>query len=233
MESKKTLSSQIEDILYQKIIIEQVYALGEKLPNENTLSEELGVCRTTLREAIRSLVSQGFLEIRRGKGTFITGNVDILGKDYNFKSMERLKASLQDLFEMRLIFEPEAVFYACKRATDEEIKLIIELGLYEEELIRNGEEITKADQKFHQAIGKATHNEYMIKFLPIINEAIEVTINTSPQKENLLRITLQDHALIMDFLKERDAEAAKCAMTMHMRHVMRQIDISLKRDNTA
>jgi len=225
VENKKTLSSQIEDALYQKIIVEQIYAPGEKLPNETTLSEELGISRTTLREAVRSLVSQGILEIRRGKGTYITENADIYDKDYNFKSVERLKVSLKDLFEMRLIFEPEAAYYACKRATDEEIEKIIELGLYEEKLIRKGEERTKADQKFHQAIGKATHNEFMVKFLPIINNAIEVAIQTTPQKVLLSEITLQDHSLIMDFIKERDAEGAKCAMSMHIRHAMRQLDL--------
>jgi DNA-binding FadR family transcriptional regulator len=226
VENKKTLSSQIEEALYQKIIIEQIYAPGEKLPNETILSEELGISRTTLREAVRSLVSQGILEIRRGKGTYITENAEIYNKDYNFKSMERLKISLKDLFEMRLIFEPEAVYYACKRATDEEIEKIIELGLYEEELIRKGDERTKADQKFHQAIGKATHNGFMIKFLPIIDEAIEVAIKTYPQKELLSEITLQDHALIMDFLKERDAECAKSAMTIHIRHAMQKLNIN-------
>ena len=65
------LSEQTSDRLYEMIVEERVYAPGSKLPNENELSEELKVSRTTLREAISFLVAQGVLEIRRGKGTFV------------------------------------------------------------------------------------------------------------------------------------------------------------------
>ena len=46
-----------------------VYAAGDKLPNENELSAKLGISRTTLREAIRILVSEGVLSVQRGSGT--------------------------------------------------------------------------------------------------------------------------------------------------------------------
>ena len=65
------LSEQTSDRLYEMIVDEQRYAPGSKLPNENDLSGELKVSRTTLREAISFLVAQGVLEIRRGKGTFV------------------------------------------------------------------------------------------------------------------------------------------------------------------
>ena len=53
------------------ITIEKKFMPGEKLPNENELSEELKISRTTLREAIRILATNGILEIQRGKGTFV------------------------------------------------------------------------------------------------------------------------------------------------------------------
>ena len=65
------LSEQTSDRLYEMIVDEQRYAPGSKLPNENDLSGELKVSRTTLREDISFLVAQGVLEIRRGKGTFV------------------------------------------------------------------------------------------------------------------------------------------------------------------
>lgn len=227
MKAKQTLSSKIEDTLYEQIVVEQLYAPGEKLPNENTLSEELSVSRTTLREAIRSLVSQGVLEIRRGKGTYVCEDVDEFNKTFDFKSMERTRLRLKDLYEIRLIFEPAAAYYACKRATQEEIDQIIRLGLDEEDLIRQEIDQTKADQKFHQAIAKATHNEFIGKLLPLINNAIDIALKSNPhRKEILAETTLQDHALIMDFIKVRDAEGARSAMTAHMRHTMRELDIN-------
>lgn len=53
------------------------FTVGDKLPNENDLAAELGVSRSTLREAIRILTTSGVLEIRRGKGTFVSANTVI------------------------------------------------------------------------------------------------------------------------------------------------------------
>ena len=61
MQNRNNLSQRTAQILRDRINKEHIYQYGEKLPNENELSEELGVSRTTLREAIRILVSEGVL----------------------------------------------------------------------------------------------------------------------------------------------------------------------------
>ena len=68
----KMLSQSIADTLLSMITIEKRFSAGDKLPNENELSAELNISRTTLREAIRILVAYNVLEIQRGKGTFVT-----------------------------------------------------------------------------------------------------------------------------------------------------------------
>ena len=65
----KMLSQSVADSILSMITIEKRFSVGDKLPNEMELSEELNVSRTTLREAIRMLVAYDILEIRRGKGT--------------------------------------------------------------------------------------------------------------------------------------------------------------------
>ena len=67
MQNRNNLSQTTAQILRDRINKEHIYQYGEKLPNENELSEELGVSRTTLREAIRILVSEGVLNVQRGK----------------------------------------------------------------------------------------------------------------------------------------------------------------------
>ena len=66
MQNRNNLSQTTAQILRDRINKEYIYQYGEKLPNENELSEELGVSRTTLREAIRILVSDHWMrqEIR-------------------------------------------------------------------------------------------------------------------------------------------------------------------------
>ena len=61
-----------------KMIEEQErFKIGDKLPNENDFASELGVSRSTFREAVKILTTYGILEIKRGKGTFVTSNTII------------------------------------------------------------------------------------------------------------------------------------------------------------
>lgn len=224
-ENRKNLSSTVEDSLFQMIVVEQKFPPGEKLPNENVLSQTLGVSRTTLREALRSLAMQGILEIKRGKGTYISTNTWVTNDDFGFKSLERIRIRLKDLFELRLMFEPETAFLACERGTDAEIDDIIRLGEIEEDIVNKGEDRTEADQLFHRAIVMASHNEFLIRMIPIINNAVHMAIASTSDHPELLGYTLQDHRQIMDFFKARDAKGAKYAMTIHLHHAMRFLNI--------
>ena len=125
---KENLAQKIAEELRNMILEEHIYQYGEKLPNENELSRHLGVSRTTLREGIRILASEGVLEVKRGRGTFVAEEVDqIVNSRIEIQDFSNMKITLRDLYEARMIFEPEAVALACKRATDEEIKQILAL----------------------------------------------------------------------------------------------------------
>ena len=104
----KMLSQSVADTILSMITIEKRFSAGDKLPNELDLSEELNVSRTTLREAIRILAAYDILEIQRGKGTFVTENA--LKQPQDFAPLSSIKVNAKDLYEMRLIFEPEAAY---------------------------------------------------------------------------------------------------------------------------
>ena len=116
---RKNRWQQAAAALYDQIVAEKRLQPGDKLPNEVELSQELGVSRATLREAIRSLCAQGVLEVRRGKGTFVSPQVEEI-EDFGFDRLKGVKGRLRDLFELRAIFEPQAAALACRRATQEE-----------------------------------------------------------------------------------------------------------------
>ena len=121
---KKSLSQQTADRLYTMIVVEHRLSPGEKLPSEVELARELGVSRTTLREALHVLVSQKILEARRGRGTFVTDQAAQVN-DYGFSHLDQVRGELKDLFELRAIFEPSAARLACLRATEEEMADIL------------------------------------------------------------------------------------------------------------
>ena len=226
---KKSLSQQTAEGLYARIVAEGRPGPGEKLPNELELSQELGVSRTTLREAIRSLVTQGVLEVRRGKGTFVSEQVGEI-EDFGFGGLERVKGQLRDLFELRSIFEPQAAKLACLRATEEELSDILEKGAAVEDRIRAGQDRVEADGAFHAAIVRATHNEFMVRLLPLIHRAVYTAVGTGEHGERLAADTLRDHALLLEFFQRRDGSGAEYAMAIHRRHAMDEMGLERSED---
>lgn len=216
---RRSLAQQTAQRLYNLIAAEKKLAPGQKLPNELELSQEMGVSRATLREAIRALTTQGVLEVRRGKGTFVSPRAGEL-EDFGFDALERVRGQLRDLFELRSIVEPQAARLACQRATEAELQEILSRGRQVDACIRAGEDRTRADREFHAAIVRATHNEFMMRLLPVINQAVASAVRTGEHREQLARDTLRDHALLLEFFQKRDGEGAEHAMAIHMRRSM-------------
>ena len=202
MDNKKRLSDDIAEVLLSQIVVEKKYLPGDKLPNEIDLSKELGVSRITLREAIRILVTRHVLEIKRGKGTFVR-------EDYNDHTLDRLnippevKMGADDLYEIRLIFEPEIAYYATLRATDKELERI----------------------NTHCSIAQATHNEFMSRLEPVLQEAIKKGVILYEYEHISNKDIISDNKMIMEFMNARNAEGAKSAMRIHILRAINQLKL--------
>lgn len=215
--------SKLSDNAAQQIVKmieeENRFSVGDKLPNEIDLAGELGVSRSTLREAIKILTTNGILEIQRGKGTFVTSNTIISSNDFN-----DIATGLDDLFEMRLMFEPECAYLAAQRATDEEIDIICYYGEEIEKKILSGEDRTFEEQKFHESIANATHNAFIKQFMPIIFNAIKKGVVVLTENKEVSEDNMKDDRLIMEFLKKRNPEGARTAMRIHIIHAIEGIN---------
>src|SRR5690625_4712592 len=225
MNRMKRLSDSIADDILSMITIEKRFSPGDKLPNEMELSEKLNISRTTLREAIRILVTNGILEIKRGRGTFVKKGIDVSNTMQSFNDLSNARINAKDLYEMRLIFEPEAAYYATIRASDAELKRILDYGKQIEKKIVLQEDRTDVEQKFHQSIAKATHNELIDKLMPIIFQGINQGVRLSQTNEVVMKHTIHDHRMIMEFMKVRNPEGAKSAMSIHILHAMKELGI--------
>ena len=227
---KENLSQRTAETLRAQILEEKRYQYGEKLPNENELSETLGISRTTLREAIRILISEGLLVVKRGRGTFVADQFD----QYTDSSMDvqelfKMKVTLRDLYETRLIFFFQAAALACKRATDKEIEQILALGEECQRQVKlnpQGKDRIASESAFHGAIIKAAHNDFLSQFMPTLTQTIEQTFALNYNLDVIAEDAYKDHILIMDFLKKRDGEAIKSAVTIHLHHAVQHEKIS-------
>ncbi len=229
----KAKNSLVEDIVaqfYHRIFITKEYLPNTRIPNERDLAESLGVSRNSLREAIKLLEAKGVLIIERGIGTYVSSNLGVEGDPFGLLKIYDREKLLWDLFEVRLIFEPEVVHLAVERASDSEIEEIIACQRYGVEQVKNGEDFSLADKKFHLTIAKAAHNEVMERFIPSIHESINGIHKIYPStlsewwKKNLQDNFLESHNEIVRFIKLRDPIGAELAMRHHMLRTIKDLE---------
>lgn len=216
------LSQRTADRLYSLIVDEGEFPPGAKLPNENQLAERFGISRATLREAIKTLAARGILRVNRGTGTFVA---DALPEKSGLDLAEitRMRVELRDLYEVRLIFEPQVAELACKRATDGEIAEIRRLCTELQRLSDEGGDTTEADLAFHTAIMTAAHNDFVAQLLPLVNMALSDR-RFLEAEEKLTTCVQPDHELITELMEKRDAESVRSALYIHLRRIINSID---------
>lgn len=218
------LADKVKSEMLDLITVQKKYKPGEKLPNEKELALELGVSRTTIREAIQYLVTQNILEVRRGKGTYVA-EASTAEEEFGFDRLKVMHLKIKDLYELRMMLEPQMACLATQRATDEELEEIIHLGKQIEENSNIQNEDSEGNQRFHNAIARATHNEFGIKVMEVINDALIKAFDACELNQTLYGDVLMDHQMIMNYLKLRDAEGVKQAMVLHMKHAMKDYDL--------
>jgi DNA-binding FadR family transcriptional regulator len=191
------------------------FSPGQSLPSEKDLSLQLGVSRPVLREALRALQIQGFLDIRRGSrgGTYVTDLNNISIRD-NLEDLLRIgKLSMADLTQARFLLEPEVFRLAAQNATDEQLKEI-EVVVQEAGTTRDQRRKIQLHSDFHRLVAKASGSAIYLRFMQIIFDFMEVfAVNIQPQDFQVHDD--QDHALIFDALKRRDCNLAATLAKQH------------------
>ncbi len=218
--SAKSLGEQTSERIIQ-LIIENDWKIGDKLPNEYELANMLNVGRSTIREAIKALVSRNILEIRRGAGTFISQKGGIADDPLGLTFVkDKFKLAL-DLLEVRFMIEPSIASIAAVKATEDEIQQMSVLCDEIESLILNNEPYLGKDIEFHTAIAKSSKNLVMVNLIPIINSSITIFIDITNQK--LRNETIETHREILNAIKSHNSNAAHDAMLLHLVYNRRNI----------
>lgn len=210
---RKLLGAQAEDDLMAYILRTPV-PIGEKLPNEFELGQMFQVGRSTIREAVKSLVTKGILEVRRGDGTYVKSHCSLAEDPLGLSRLDDKYKLALELLDVRLILEPEIAASAAAHATPENKAELQTLCDEVEQLCLNGGDHTPKDIAFHTCIARCSQNRVMEMLVPIINTA--VTTFASLTHRSLRRETIQTHRAITDAIVAGDAVGARCAMVMHL-----------------
>lgn len=209
----KSLPEQTADKIIT-YIIDNNLQVGDKIPNEFELGEVLNVGRSTIREAVRILVSRNVLVIRRGAGTYIADNTGVSDDPLGLAFTKDKYKLAKDLFQVRIILEPEIAAIAANMANERDIEVIKSQCDKVEEMIRRGEDHMYEDVRFHQAIARCTGNSVIEKLIPIINTSVAVFANITSRQ--LREETISTHRAIANAIADHNPTDAKHAMTMHM-----------------
>lgn len=209
----KLLAEQVEEQLLQYIRTKPV-AVGGKLPNEFKLGEMFGVGRSTVREAVKSLVTKGILEIRRGAGTYVVSVSTVEEDPLGIRNAEDKISLALDLVEVRLLLEPGIAEMAAIHASPGDVRKLRRLCDQVEEKISRGENYIPDDIEFHTCIARCTGNKVMEQLIPIIDTAVMMFVNVTHKK--LTEETIRTHRMIVDAIAAGDFVGARTAMTMHL-----------------
>ncbi len=158
---------------------------GTLIDDENALSERYQVSRVVVRDAVKILVSKGLLDVRRGIGTkvkprdqWVMLDDDVLAWHLTTKPNPDF---LQQLMDIRSAFEPKAARWAAERASDKDIDDIAAAVRMMEAEVNSIENFVVADARFHRAILKAAHNEFLSAMEGVIYSAILLSVQISNQ----------------------------------------------------
>jgi DNA-binding FadR family transcriptional regulator len=215
----RNVHSQVTDRIGISIVRGDIVA-GDTLPSEMQICEMIDVSRTVVREAIRTLTGKGLVESRPKSGTRVRPpqqwnqlDPDVLRWRLETSDMD---SYLAKLFQLRCAVEPAAAALAAIRAGEEDLARI-RSGYEGMVAAKVNEKFVAADIAFHQAIYFATRNEF---FWPIA-QMFEITLRQSftiAARGSHRARALLEHRAVLDAIATRNAEAAREATDVLLKH---------------
>lgn len=190
-------------------ILEGRYEVGHEL-REVTLGEEMGVSRTPVREALRQLELEGLVEIIPNRGAFVQG---ISSKD------------VEDIYRIRARLEGLCASMAVECITQEQIDRLDEIILlshfYEEK--EEFDHLGVLDSQFHEVMYEACGSKMLQHLLKDYHQYVQRVRSRSLKYQKRAKKSTQEHAEILQAIKEKDAKAADRLTTKHILHAIQNI----------
>ena len=220
-ENCKSLSERVAESL-SKLITQRNLRPGDKIPNEFELAEALNVGRGTVREAVKLLVSQNVLEIKRGKGTYVTDAPGTVVDPWGLEYIQEDTTVVVELLELREHWEPWIIRAAAERATDAEIAHLREIFDRLDPLVRAGNsDSIEIDSEFHNAIAACSHNSLVYRMAPAISLGVRYVTKitkkgTQSGISDLSGMSSRTHREMLEAIAAHNPDRAETAMNEHI-----------------
>ncbi len=193
---------------------------GDQLPAERELAQSLGVSRTAVREAVKTLREKGLVEAYSGRGTFITdGTSQAARQSFDLMIKVGQQEGSPHLAELRLILEPGIAALAASRIQEPEIVAMREAVAVMDRAQRDPEAYIEADLDFHLALAEAAGNPLILSLIDSIvgllrEQRIRIfNVEGGPQRGQI------HHKRILEAVERHDPELARSTMRAHLEQV--------------
>jgi GntR family transcriptional regulator, transcriptional repressor for pyruvate dehydrogenase complex len=222
------LADTIAQILLQ-VILSRRMRPGDEIPSERALSGQFGVSRTVVREALRSLAARGVIEMRPSASPVVAHvSPDVVSDSMRLFLHSTSDTTYAQVYEVRLLFEPELAALAAERATGEDVARLRETC---DRLVRAAHSVMKAptrrddallrecataDLEFHAQVARAAHNVIYVILLDAIHDVELAMIAMTMGEPGDIELIEPEHGAILDAIASRDAPRARQAMRSHL-----------------
>jgi GntR family transcriptional repressor for pyruvate dehydrogenase complex len=204
-------------------VVNGTWKAGYRIPPERELCQQLGIARTSLREALKAMELVGMLDSRVGDGTFVCPRSEFLSRPLLWAFTGTDHSELRDIMEARTIVEENLAGLAAERATNEDIAEIGRCVDYMRESIARGDSILEADMSFHMAIAKAAQNELLTNAVQLLRNLMRQWIQYKLMIANVAPQVLKSHVAIYRAIRTHKRNAARNAMRQHLEETMRLV----------
>lgn len=212
--------------IYQQVLSEiqsGAFKVGDKLPAERELCEQFGVSRAPVRQALSALELNGYIYSRQGEGVYVKSHQSASEDQNSAIILEAV--SPEDIVEARMNIEPLIVKFAALRATDDDIKALQETINKMEEETKSGVYVPETDEKLHNQIAIASHNDLFIKFMSAISTAMKqqemwhFIRDRTVTRPDYRDVNFKEHQLLIKAIADHNEREAIELMTNHMENL--------------
>jgi GntR family transcriptional regulator, galactonate operon transcriptional repressor len=194
-------------------IVNDTFSPDTPMPTEPELAASLGVSRATVRDAIKVLSGKGLVRTARRYGTRVLPVEDwnLLDGDvvaWHRRDHPRMRRIFAETTELRIIMEPAAAALAAERATEAQIRMILDAAYAIHPEDGDVQALFAADCRFHVTILDATRNQVMRQLRQIIATMLRVSYDFGVSRPENDPVTRQGHVSVAEAIARRDSRAA-------------------------
>jgi GntR family transcriptional repressor for pyruvate dehydrogenase complex len=203
---------------------------GQRIPSERKLAEALGVGRSVVREALKSLTLLGLVDVRQGDGTYLRSTEsDLLPQSIEWGLMLGQKRTA-DLVEARRHLEEILAGLAADRRSEEDLEYLRVHLAEMRASFDDPDRFVAADIAFHMRVTEAARNETLGGVITGIRSLLQVWISRVMHSQDSYEPSLDEHIAVLAAIEAKDAVAARAAMRAHMDGAFQRLEATLGHD---